>query len=120
LARLWSALQKLSRPNGCSLISIADNLSKAGWSCGCVLIVDYRGRTIFVVDAHRGDGERFVVRADEKITAFLELEAATRQRLWRLARSSTNHSTNPWWPLTSVARSGSLAFSLDAPGVKIG
>jgi hypothetical protein len=28
-------------------------------------------------DAHR-DGKRFVVRADEKLTAFLELEAATR------------------------------------------
>jgi hypothetical protein len=29
---------------------------------------------IFVVDAHRGDGKRFVVHADEKLTAFLELE----------------------------------------------
>src|SRR5437773_10186940 len=28
--------------------------------------------------AYRGDGKRFVVRADEKLTAFLELEAATR------------------------------------------
>jgi hypothetical protein len=36
--------------------------------------VDSGGRTIFVADAHRGDGERFVVRADEKLTAFLELE----------------------------------------------
>ena len=32
----------------------------------------------FVADAHRGDGKRFVVRADEKLTAFLELESATR------------------------------------------
>jgi hypothetical protein len=30
-----------------------------------------------LVDAHR-DGKRFVVRADEKLTAFLELEAAIR------------------------------------------
>jgi hypothetical protein len=30
------------------------------------------------VDAHRGDGKRFVVRADEKLTAFVELEAAIR------------------------------------------
>jgi hypothetical protein len=30
-------------------------------------------------DAHRDDGgERFVVRADEKLTAFLELESAIR------------------------------------------
>jgi len=46
--------------------------SKAGWSWGCVSGVDSNGRTIFVVDAYRGDGKRFVVRADEKITAFLE------------------------------------------------
>jgi hypothetical protein len=26
---------------------------------------------------HRGDGKRFVVRADEELTAFLELESAT-------------------------------------------
>jgi hypothetical protein len=40
--------------------------------------VDCCGRTIFVADAHRGDGQRFVVRADEKLTAFLELEATIR------------------------------------------
>jgi len=33
---------------------------------------------IFVADTHRSDGKRFVVRADEKLTAFLELEAAIR------------------------------------------
>jgi hypothetical protein len=31
---------------------------------------------IFVADAHRDDGKRFVVCADEKLTAFLALEAA--------------------------------------------
>jgi len=34
---------------------IADNLSKAGWSRGCVSAVDLGARTIFVADAHRGD-----------------------------------------------------------------
>jgi hypothetical protein len=29
-------------------------------------------------DAHRGDGKRFVVRVDEKLTAFLELESVIR------------------------------------------
>jgi hypothetical protein len=57
---------------------IADNLSKAGWSWGCVATVDSRGRTIFVTDAHRDDGKRFVVRVDEKLTAFVELESVTR------------------------------------------
>jgi hypothetical protein len=37
---------------------IADNLSKAGWSWGCVSAVDSRGRTIFVADAHRGEDQR--------------------------------------------------------------
>jgi hypothetical protein len=55
---------------------IADNLSKAGWSWGCVSAIDSNGRTIFIADAHRGDGKRFVVRADEKLTPFLELESA--------------------------------------------
>jgi hypothetical protein len=48
---------------------IADNLSKAGWSWGWVSAVDSEGRTIWTADAHRGDGKRFVVRADEKLTA---------------------------------------------------
>jgi hypothetical protein len=54
---------------------IADNLKKAGWSLGWVWAVDLQGRTIWIVDAHRGDGKRFVVRADEKLTAFVELGA---------------------------------------------
>jgi hypothetical protein len=37
------------------------------------------GWTIFVADAHRGDGKRFVVRADEKLMAFVELETASRR-----------------------------------------
>jgi hypothetical protein len=57
---------------------IADNLSKAGWSWGCVATVDARGQTIFVADAHRDDGKRYVVHADEKLTAFMELESAIR------------------------------------------
>jgi hypothetical protein len=57
---------------------IADNLSKAGWSLGCVSAVDSCSRTIFVADAHRDDGQRFIVRAGEKLTAFLELESVIR------------------------------------------
>ena len=66
---------------------IADNLSKAGWSWGCVATLDCDGRTIFVADAHRDNGKRFVVHAGDKLTAFLELEAATRE----LARGATGH-----------------------------
>ena len=54
---------------------IADNLSKAGWSWGCVSGVDSHERTIFVADAHCDYGKRFIVSADEGLTAFLELES---------------------------------------------
>jgi hypothetical protein len=40
--------------------------------------MDSNGRTIWIADAHRGNGKRFVGRADEKLTAFLELKAAIR------------------------------------------
>ena len=52
---------------------IADNLKKAGWSLGYVSTINSQGRTMFVADAH-SNGKRFVVRADEKLTAFMELE----------------------------------------------
>jgi len=55
---------------------IADNLSKACFSWGCVSAVDSNGRTIWIADAHRDDRKRFVVHAEEKLTAFLELESA--------------------------------------------
>ena len=41
--------------------------------------MDSLGRTIWIADAHRDDEKRYVVRADEKLTAFLELESAIRQ-----------------------------------------
>jgi hypothetical protein len=47
----------------------------------CVATVDRRGRTIFVADAHRDDGKRFIVRADQKLTAFLELERRLSDRM---------------------------------------
>jgi hypothetical protein len=57
---------------------IADRLSKAGWSLGWVSAVDSQGRTIWIVDAYRGDGRCFIVRDDEKLSAFVELEAVVR------------------------------------------
>ena len=60
---------------------IADKLKKRGWSWGCVSAIDSEGRTIWIADAHRGDRKRYVVRADEKLTAFLELERVTRESL---------------------------------------
>ena len=50
--------------------------------------LDSRGRTIWIADAHRGDGKRFVVRADEKLTAFLELSHALGSRVPFIHRKS--------------------------------
>ena len=38
------------------------------WSWGCVSAIDSNGRTIWIADAHRDDGKRFVVHAEEKLT----------------------------------------------------
>ena len=54
---------------------IADNLHDAGWSLGWVSALDLEGRTMWIVDAH-GYGKRFIVHADEILTAFLEAERA--------------------------------------------
>jgi len=73
---------------------IADNLSKAGWSWGCVSALDCEGRTIFVADAHRDDGQRLIVRADEKLTAFVESQAVILQRHFEI-KSITMYATAP-------------------------
>jgi hypothetical protein len=57
---------------------IADNLSKAGSSWGRVSAMDSNLQTIWIVGAHRDDAKRFVVNAEEKLTAFMELESAIR------------------------------------------
>jgi hypothetical protein len=74
---LWRLESKRGRIGGVTYWEIiADNLKKVGWSLGWVSAIDREGRTIWIVDAHCGDGKRLVVHADEKLTAFLELEAA--------------------------------------------
>ena len=63
----WRALMlsdNLDAPMRCWEI-IADDLSKAGWSRGCVVAVDGEGMEIWIVDAHRDDGKRFIARSDE-------------------------------------------------------
>ena len=43
---------------------------------GCVSAIDCEGRTIWIADAHRDDEKRFVLRADEKLSAVLEMTTA--------------------------------------------
>jgi hypothetical protein len=60
---------------------IADNLKKAGWRCGCISSTDHKGRQFWVVAAEREHAGRFIVRADHRCTAYLELRAAIRRQL---------------------------------------
>jgi hypothetical protein len=53
---------------------IVNRLMRAGWSLGWVSAADSEGRTIWIVDAHCDDGKRFIVHADNKPSAFVELE----------------------------------------------
>jgi hypothetical protein len=55
---------------------IADRLSRAGWSLGWASAIDSSGRRIWIADAHRDEGQRFIVHPDDELTAFLELERA--------------------------------------------
>jgi hypothetical protein len=99
---------------------IGDDISKAGWSCGCVSAVDSKGRTIWIVDAHRDNGKRFVARSDEKLTAFLELERI-RARIIALPKCRMIGHNSPMTPLLSgspqvskrIRRKNSIHISLD-------
>ena len=51
---------------------IADRLHAEGWSYGIAEHLTKHG-LLFCVDAHR-DGKRFIVKADDLLTAFLSLE----------------------------------------------
>jgi hypothetical protein len=41
-----------------------------------VSALDSQAHTLWITDAHRDDGRQFIVHADEKLTAFLELGRA--------------------------------------------
>ena len=51
---------------------IIQNLRNAGWNCGCMATSDGKRRRIWVVAAERSDAGRFIVHADEKLSAFIE------------------------------------------------
>jgi hypothetical protein len=57
---------------------IADTLSKAGWNWGCVSGLGREQMNNLGYRRAPGRRKRFIVRVDEKLTAFLELESAIR------------------------------------------
>jgi hypothetical protein len=87
---------------------IADNLSKAGCSWGCVSAIDSNGRTIWIADAHGSDGKRFVARGDEKLSVFVEVECAAIQECSKHLIFST---------IGQELRLAVLALSLFLPGL---
>jgi hypothetical protein len=80
----WGRLASL-RKRSVALTDYAGHLCPQRKDCeirlelGRVSAADYRGQTIWIADAHRDNGERFVVRADEKLIAFMEVGSVIRR-----------------------------------------
>jgi hypothetical protein len=72
----WLAQWAIHEDKDTTLFGMNVRMHGFAWSLGWVSAVDSEGRTLWIVDAHRDDGQRFVVHSDEILTAFLELEAA--------------------------------------------
>ncbi len=67
--------------------------------------MDSNGRTIWIADAHRDDGNRFVVRTDEKLTAFLELNRLLiSQRFWRKTKIAAIKVRDATIPLQAISQ----------------
>lgn len=94
---------------------IADTLRKTGWTWGCTQRVDSNGQTVFVADAHR-DEKRFVVRADSKVAAFVELQQQLRTQcageLSAVGSASKPRSKYPVITYTLGAVAGVVVSSL--------
>jgi hypothetical protein len=56
---------------------IADKLARRGWSWGLGTIATADGAICFVGDAQRNDGKKFIVRGDDLLSVFVELERET-------------------------------------------
>jgi hypothetical protein len=61
--------------------------------------MDSEGRDIFVIDAQR-DGKRFIVRADERLAVFVELEPAIHRQ------PASSQSADGAGPRCSTQRAG--------------
>jgi hypothetical protein len=84
---------------------------------GYVSAINSNGQTIWIAAAHRSDGKRFVVRSDEKLTAFLELESAIHHRLEQRASAqapSTNAAREETRPSKLVLRKRRNEVHLDS------
>ena len=92
---------------------IVNKIIKAGFSVGWVSALGDYGRTVWIVGAHR-EGKRFVVRADEKLTAFVELERAIHQFAVRLSldgcASEKRVTPGELWPSLNFSQQASAKY----------
>src|SRR5262249_32190338 len=85
-----ASMARRTPSNGLETANQKEKFQPEFWAIGFVFMVfskEFEPRhfikreiscAIWIVDAHRGDGKRYVVRANEMLTAFLELEAGIR------------------------------------------
>ena len=85
---------------------IADNLGKAGWSWGWVSTLERR--TIWIVDAHRDNGKRLVVHADEKLTGVCR----KLNRVFEELRNNAHHNAVHFLSGGPIRATPVLSFSL--------
>jgi hypothetical protein len=71
----WQAAIEGSPRDPQSIAAPSDKIV-GGRSLGCVSAIDSNERTVWIAHAHPDNGKRFIVRADEMLTAFVELQRA--------------------------------------------
>ena len=86
------------------------NLSKAGWTWGCVSAIDANGRTIWIVDAYCDEEKRFIVVHAEISTA-----AAIRENYFTAARKASDSFCN----FSLIFFASALLTSIDLPSAAV-
>ena len=69
---------------------IADNLSKAGWTWGCVSAIDSTGQTIWIADAHREQRKGFCCARGGKADCVSGTRICDWRGKWTLRRTQRN------------------------------
>jgi hypothetical protein len=70
----WEIVVPARAPSFAGTAALTISAKPVGVGAVCQPL-DSRGHTFWIADAHCDDGKRFVVRADEKLTAFLKPES---------------------------------------------
>jgi hypothetical protein len=81
---------------------VAYNLKKVGWSLGYVSAIDSNGRTIWIAEAHRDNGKRFVAHADEKTDGVSQTRIATSDQREGFLGKGTKMAHSPCFAETQL------------------